>query len=464
MPWLPWPLSAWAWWTEPLRAERLALLRIGVALCLIVDIALNDAPFTFSYFGIGGLGDPALFNWRFQPDRMTWSLLRGVGDGPIVIISLALWLATTGWILATSTARLFLIRNEPPPNDRTGIALTLWVCALLVYTVGHWSRIMAKGDAANVDILAWGIPLAGFSLACLFHVLDLLTSLRDPGHHVPRLALLSSLLISLGLTVGGIALALADAIDKTAWWVRLLRSWQQDDMLLVTAMCMWIGSAILLLVGCATRLAAVSTWVISMSFASANSYVENAGDTIRLILLFYLMFCPCGAVWSVDVWFKRAGPLSREDRPHVPSEGAGPVYVHPWPIRLIFIQMILIYFMNGLYKLLGPTWQDGTAVHYVLGELTLTRFSQVALPLPIELTRALTWLVVTWELAFPLMVLWKWPRRVALTFGVLFHLGIFATMELAGFVPYALCMYLPLIPWERRSDSLARPDDARIAG
>ena len=30
-PWLPWPLSAWRWWTEPVAAERLAALRIGLA-------------------------------------------------------------------------------------------------------------------------------------------------------------------------------------------------------------------------------------------------------------------------------------------------------------------------------------------------------------------------------------------------------------------------------------------------
>ena len=35
----------------------------------------------------------------------------------------------------------------------------------------------------------------------------------------------------------------------------------------------------------------------------------------------------------------------------------------------------------------------------------------------------------------------------ALLFLTPFHLGIFATMELGGFVPYALCMYLPLLPW-----------------
>ena len=117
---------------------------------------------------------------------------------------------------------------------------------------------------------------------------------------------------------------------------------------------------------------------------------------------------------------------------------------------VIFVQMILMYFLNGLYKLLGPDWQDGSSLYYVLGDLTLTRFSQPAIALPIEVTRVLTWSVVAWEVTFPLCVLWKWPRRIALTFGVLFHLGIFATMELAGFVPYALCMYLPLVSWEGR--------------
>src|SRR5581483_5576329 len=30
-PWYPWPLSRWRWWTEPVPAERLAALRIGLA-------------------------------------------------------------------------------------------------------------------------------------------------------------------------------------------------------------------------------------------------------------------------------------------------------------------------------------------------------------------------------------------------------------------------------------------------
>jgi hypothetical protein len=186
------------------------------------------------------------------------------------------------------------------------------------------------------------------------------------------------------------------------------------------------------------------TWMLSMSFSNANTTLENAGDTIRLILLFYLMLCPCGAVWSVDaVWKKRHGP----------------VYVHPWPIRLIFMQMVFIYFTNGAYKLLGPTWWDGDSLHYVLGDLAVARFSPFTVPIPLNVTRIMTWSVLAWEVLFPVLVLWKWPRRVALLFGVLFHLGILATMELGCFVPYALCMYLPLAPWERLSNFPHAPKD-----
>src|SRR5262249_8850842 len=38
---------------------------------------------------------------------------------------------------------------------------------------------------------------------------------------------------------------------------------------------------------------------------------------------------------------------------------------------------------------------------------------------------------------------------VALCFGVAFHVGIGVSMELGGFVPYMLCLYMPLLPWEK---------------
>src|SRR5207237_566965 len=71
-------------------------------------------------------------------------------------------------------------------------------------------------------------------------------------------------------------------------------------------------------------------------------------------------------------------------------------------------------------------------------------------PLPLWLLRLMTWGVLVWEVSFPvLVVVNRWTRFVALLAGVGFHLGIGASMELGFFVPYALCLYLPLVPWER---------------
>jgi len=108
------------------------------------------------------------------------------------------------------------------------------------------------------------------------------------------------------------------------------------------------------------RLCAVGAWALSISFATINPSIDSAGDTVRTIVLFYLMLCPCGAVWSVDAWLRK--------RPR-------PVLVHPWPLRLLFVQMVLIYFCNGAHKVVGRDWASGQSLYYVLGDWTLTRWS-----------------------------------------------------------------------------------------
>src|SRR5262245_14388952 len=124
-PWLPWPLSAWSWWTEPVRAERLALLRIGVALCVLLDLSVYYGPGLLDYFAKGSLGDAEFFYWQSQPPRTGCSLLRGVGDQATTYLALTAWILLGGWTLGLAFARLVLIRRRPPADDRSGIALVL---------------------------------------------------------------------------------------------------------------------------------------------------------------------------------------------------------------------------------------------------------------------------------------------------------------------------------------------------
>src|SRR5262249_20287363 len=140
--------------------------------------------------------------------------------------------------------------------------------------------------------------------------------------------------------------------------------WDNDPEALSGAMVFYLVAAACLFLGLATRLSAVLTWMMSQSFANLNPGTDSNGDVIRGILLFYLVISQCGAVWSGDGWLAR----SRGRRP-------GPVYVYPWALRLIFLQMMVMYFFNGVYKLMGDEWRQGTSLYYVLADVTMTRIS-----------------------------------------------------------------------------------------
>jgi hypothetical protein len=288
-PWLPWPLARWPWWTRPVRAERLAALRIGVALTLLLDVLGTYWPQVQDFFGRDSLGSPEVFEGMRGP-MARWSLLRGIEDPALIRIILLIWVIAAG----------------------------------------------------------------------------------------------------------------------------------------------------LLLIGWLPRLCAGIAWILSMSFIGLNYYLHNAGDNVRTILLFYLMLSPCGAVWSWRGWRQQSKGSSR-----------GAVYVPAWPLRLLFVQMILIYFLNGLYKFTGPDWRAGNMLHYVMGNVAWTRFAYPQMALPYLLLQLLTWTTLVWELGFPLLVLLPSTRKLALWMGVGFHLGTGLLLQLGPFPLYMMCFYLPLVPWER---------------
>jgi hypothetical protein len=86
-------------------------------------------------------------------------------------------------------------------------------------------------------------------------------------------------------------------------------------------------------------------------------------------------------------------------------------------------------------------------MHYIVNDVGWSRWS---LPLPLWLTRGTAWFVLAWELAFPLLMLRPVSRLAALGIGAAFHVFTGLHLELGLFPLYALCFYLPLIPWEGR--------------
>ena len=207
--------------------------------------------------------------------------------------------------------------------------------------------------------------------------------------------------------------------------------------------------AVALAVGYRTRAATVASWVLLLSLQHRNPVVLNGGDTLLRMLLFWAMFLPLGARWSVDA----------RRREGVPDD------VATVGTAALLLQVVAMYFANGLLKLGGDLWLSGEAIRYVfsLDQFTVLLGNYLgAYPLVLTVL-AETWLVMV--VCSPLLVVLtgKYRGLFALAF-VGGHLGMFLTMQL-GIFPFvavaALLVFLPPSFWNLAVDRLAPTPLAR---
>jgi HTTM domain len=203
-----------------------------------------------------------------------------------------------------------------------------------------------------------------------------------------------------------------------------------------------ILAAIALVLGIHTRLAAVVTFLALLSFERRSPFVINAGDQLLRVIAFYLMLAPAGAALSVDRW--RRG-LSLWEFPRRA----------PWALRLIQLQLSIVYLAAVWAKVRGTTWNDGTAVSYALRLVDLERFPVPAfVPTTPGISALLTYGTLGIELSVAILV---WNRRLrpwVLALGVLMHLGIDWSLRVGFFSLAVFVMYAAFIPPERASATI----------
>jgi hypothetical protein len=281
-------------------------------------------------------------------------------------------------------------------------------------------------------------------------------------------------------------------------------------------------------VGLATRLSNLAVWFLLMCFIYRNPNILNGGDDTLQVGVFLLLLSPCGRALSVDAWLRRRWGWQQ-----------GPATTPAWPVRVLQIQLCVIYFSTGLVKLKGEweggpfrfqgTWWEGSSIWYVLNYVTMSRWSYAQLPLPFWFTAVLTYVSVWWEVLFTFLVieipvrlvvrhalsaawlvlllvvagvLWwqwenvepmlgpvpygtlaslgvawgmlflhllmpRWTRWGTLVFGLLFHLGIWFTIEVGWFSFYTMSYYGVWVPcafwaWRDARRANSTEDSARV--
>ncbi len=168
-----------------------------------------------------------------------------------------------------------------------------------------------------------------------------------------------------------------------------------------------------------------------------NRLPLSSAHQVLTSVLFCLVWADTGAVWSLDRWLERRRRPAAADEPP-PTQ---PI----WPLQMIRYQIALIYLNSGLWKLFGPMWREGSALHYALNLNAFRRFAHV-LPPQLEWAATLgTYVTLFWEIGFAFMVLHPKTRRVALVLGVLFHLGLFLTLELGPFSWVMIASYVAFV-------------------
>ncbi|MBN9413784.1 MAG: HTTM domain-containing protein [Candidatus Eremiobacteraeota bacterium] len=195
------------------------------------------------------------------------------------------------------------------------------------------------------------------------------------------------------------------------------------------------------LVGLLTPVSLLGLWLVLLNLRNHLAWATSEGglQVVQCALL-CLLWTPCGREWSLDSrfgWWRRQSLWSG-------------------PVRVLQLLQMVIYLESGFYKLMGINWWDGSALLRVTQNPNFSRLAEWAPgsgSLWAGLMALSTWLVLCWELTFPIWLLW-WPtRRLAIAIGLVMHTGLWLFYDVGLYPPAMMALYLMYLPARSRPES-----------
>jgi len=179
-----------------------------------------------------------------------------------------------------------------------------------------------------------------------------------------------------------------------------------------------------------------AVFVLILSFEHRDVWVFNSGDLAIRIEALFLAISSCGAALSLDQVRSTGKFWSAQQRPQ-------------WPVRLMQLQLSLIYLAAAQAKLNGNAWTQGTAASYALRLPDM-----VLLPTPHWFTtsallmNAVTWGTLAVELSIGILVWNSRLRPWVLAAGVVMHTMMMITIAVGFFSLAVFVLYLAFVPPE----------------
>jgi hypothetical protein len=195
-----------------------------------------------------------------------------------------------------------------------------------------------------------------------------------------------------------------------------------------------MAAAVGFTLGWRTRVMSVLLYLGMLCLYHRNVTSNGGPDALPFLFSFYMMLCPCGAAYSLDA---RRAARKR-------GTAAEPVIV-PWGLRLLQMQLCLIYFQSCVIKCQGELWLNGTTVHYLLfnrefGQSNMQWLAQYPL-----LINAMTYYALLIEFALAFWLWFRPTRRWAILGGIALHLGIRPMITVPVFGEVMVATYLTFL-------------------
>lgn len=275
-----------------------------------------------------------------------------------------------------------------------------WFRSLLTATADGWNRFwFTPGHPATLSV----IRIATGTLLFYSHVVWALHSSSFFGE------------------TSWLNTPVTDALRGDGYGFSLLTLIDGQPAALFVAHALALAASLCLAVGCFSRVAAVTTFVLTISFANRNPGALYGFDQILGFLTLYLSVNPGHGWLSVDAW--RARRHSQRDSGSRLS-GFGPQPTVTIATRLIQLHLCLLYFVAGISKLKGATWWSGVAFWGAIGNQEYQTVDLTALVHWPVLINLLTHVTLAWEISYPFVVWNRWLRPFVLAMAVVVHAGI----------------------------------------
>ena len=309
--------------------------------------------------------------------------------------------------------------------NRTGRKVSDFRAALGNTAGGHWvgEKVSEVFGADLRSLAVFRIVLALLVLADLANRASDMTAHYSDQGILPRAAVVGD----------------ASVLSPYAFSLNLMNGLSGFQALLF---CVAALATLAMLFGYRTRLAVFVVWGLLLSIQYRNPLVLASGDVLLRLLLFWSLFLPLGAVWSVDR-ARRAEPrnLSRSLSMKFLSFGTA----------ALFLQIAVMYWVTAILKT-GDEWRDGTALYYTLSqEQVANQFGAFLLNFPTLLVVA-SFATLALEAFGPFLLFspfFTGPlRTAAVAMFMSLHLGIWLAIDI-GIFPWisALCMVCFLPTW-----------------